>query len=490
MMRSVIVVNLLWVAGPLLAVAQSDQISLDKYPQAIQTILKCTQPLKIARGDRMPLLIWPVHAGVVQDEKIQEAIIRDLDSRGIAMIATWNPDKRQQSLDDSLRIARIQQKLGLPVYVNAVACMYAFYDGDPASAHLDEQGKPFFDPSISGGKIGCPFRIQHRYAKLTEQVAFFVRAYREAGVPLNFVFGDWEVDGPLEVNRAWEASQRCTVCQEKITDLDSFDSFQKAVRVVRSHATKSCYVDPILSHFPQALVGNYGVYPNDGYRYWYDYYETFVDYHPHITDQKARYRKWYDDFPLTGYTFAMPVVYPWAQTFLWYDYESSDYRWFYNMLRVASNAGAHTSSDVPIVPFVHFQPIYEPDPHDKSIRPMSQTAYKELLWHMLLRGSDTMFLWCAAANTETEVPPLHEVWSESLEYSAWLQRGQPLTFDVPKTQGPIVSAVRLDNRLLIRRTDFDETHQGLVDLEVDGRIIKVPRMPGKCQIIPIRPTEP
>jgi len=480
------VINVLWATGLPLAVAQSNQILFDEYPQAIKTILNCTQPIETALGNRMPLLLWPVHAGVVQDEKIQEAIIRDLNSRGIAMIATWNPGKRQQSLADSLRIARIQQKMGLPVYVNAVACMYAFYDGQPSSAHLDERSKPFFDPSIPGGKIGCPFRIQHRYPELTEQVAFFVRAYQEAEVPLNFVFGDWEVDGPLEVNRAWEASQRCTVCQERIPDIDSFESFQKAVRVARSHATKNCYVAPILSHFPEALVGNYGVYPHDGYRYWYDYFETFVGYQPHATDQRAFYRKWYDEFPQTGYTFAMPVVYPWARAFLWYDFESSDYRWFYNMLRVASNAGSHTSSEIPIISFVHFRPIYEPDPQDKSIRPMSRMAYKELLWHMLLRGSDTMFLWCQVANAETEIPPLHETWTESLEYSDWLQHGQPAAFDVPKAQGPVVSAVRLGNRLLVRRSDFGETHQGPVDLEVDGHIIKVPRMPGKCQIIPIR----
>ena len=165
--------------------------------------------------------------------------------------------------------------------------------------------------------MGCPFRIRHRYDELTEQVAFFVRGYRKAEVPLDFVFGDWEVDGPLEVNRAWEAARRCRVCRDNIARIDDFSAFQKAVRIERSKATKDCYTNPILREYPQALVGNYGVYPHDGYRYWYDYFEEFVDYHPHITDQRARYRKWYDDFPSTGYTLAMPVVYPWARGYLW-----------------------------------------------------------------------------------------------------------------------------------------------------------------------------
>ena len=465
--------------------AGGTETAVTTYPEAIQAVLKCTKPLTTPRGNRMPLLLWPVHAGVVQDEATQEAIIRDLDARGMAMIATWNPANREKSLADALRIARIQKRLGLPVYVNAISCMYAFYNGDPSTAHLDDQDEPFFDPSITGDKMGCPFRIRHRYDELTEQVAFFVRGYRKAEVPLDFVFGDWEVDGPLEVNRAWEAARRCRVCRDNIARIDDFSAFQKAVRIERSKATKDCYTNPILREYPQALVGNYGVYPHDGYRYWYDYFEEFVDYHPHITDQRARYRKWYDDFPSTGYTLAMPVAYPWARGYLWYDFPSTDYRWVYNMLRVASNAGAHTSDEVSIVPFVHFEPVYEPDPGDDSIRPLGEAAYREVLWHMLLRGTDTYFLWCRVARTQSEVPPLHEVWAESLEYSQWLEKGHPILFDVPKSQTPIVSAVRLGARLLVRRTDFDESHPDAVTIEIDGTAVDVPRKPGIMQVLEI-----
>ena len=456
---------------------------MNPYPQAIQTLLDCTRPLDHDRGERMPLLLWPVHAGVVEDDDVQEAIIRDLDAHGLAMIATWDHAKHQKSLSNSLRIARIQKRLGLPVYVNAVAPMYAFYNHDAATGHLDAEGKPFFDPSIVGDKIGCPFRIRHRYQQLTEQIARFVRAYRAADVPLDLVFGDWEVDGPLEINRAWDASRKCTVCQQQIPDLDDFSAFQRAVRIARCDATRTCYVEPIRSEFPRCLVGNYGVYPHDGYRYWYDYFEQFVDYHPHVMDQRAPYRQWYDDFPLTGYTFAMPVVYPWARNFLWYDYESSDYRWFYNMLKVASNAGANSPADVPIVPFVHFQTIYEPDPQNEAIRPMSRAAYQELLWHMLLRGTDTFFLWCRGGETEIESPPVHEVWAASLTYTEWLQQGQPVTFDVPPRPGPVVSGLRRGHRLLVRRSDFDDAQAEPITLQVDGSHVVVPRRPGQCQVI-------
>ena len=65
---------------------------------------------------------------------------------------------------------------------------------------------------------------------------------------------------------------------------------------------------------PNALVGNYAVYPHDGRRYWWDYFEHYVEGQPVRMDQKARYRHWANEFAGTGYTFAMPVVYPWSWT--------------------------------------------------------------------------------------------------------------------------------------------------------------------------------
>ncbi len=146
-----------------------------------------------------------------------------------------------------MRIARIQKKLSLPVCINANSCMSWFFNKDEKTAHLDDAGEPFFDPSFSVAKVGCPFRIDHRYDAVTEQIEYFLRAYQAAELPVDFIFGDWEFDGPLEVNRAWEASKRCTVCREQIPGIDDFNEFQKAIRVKRGEATRTCYSgsDPV-----------------------------------------------------------------------------------------------------------------------------------------------------------------------------------------------------------------------------------------------------
>ena len=458
----------------------------EDYPESIKVVLKNTAPLSHPRGKRLPLLLWPVHEGVVADAALQKRIIRDLDERGVAMIATWDISRKEQSIADSLRVARIQQELGLHVCVNANPVMYSFFNGDESTAHLDDQDRPFFDESIQGGRIGCPFRLDDRYEPMRQKIQTFVAAYREAGVPLDFVYGDWEIDGPLEINRAWDASRRCTVCRRQIADIDTFDAFARAVRTKRAEATRLCYARPILDHYPEALVGNYGVYPNSGTRYWYDYFEQFVEYHPHTMDQRAPYRRWYEDFSRTGYTFAMPVVYPWARLFEWYDFASGDYRWFYNMLLVASNAGRHTDRAVPIIPFVHWHRVFYPKPADDAITQMSEQAYAELLWHMLLRGTDTFFLWCQKHEAPKEVALLHGVWAEALQYADWLDRGEPITFDVPGRQQPVVSGLRIGNRLLVRRTDFDDSQKDPVVMEVAGTSVSIPAAPGRCQILNLK----
>ena len=471
----------------LATVAEGQESAGGGLPAGIRTILDNTEPLAHPRGDRLPLLLWPAVGGDVDDDELQESIIRRLDSRGVALIATWNYDDKDASLARSLRIARIQQKLGVPVVVNANPCMYRFFNGDPKTAHVDDEGERFFDDSFGEQyKMGCTFAADFRYPDMTERIDYFVRAYAREKVPLDLVWGDWEIDGPLEFNRSWEAAKRCAVCRKNIPDIGDFHAYQKALRLKRADMTRRCYAEPILSRYPKALVGNYGAYPHGGLRHWWDYFEQFVDYHPHVADQRARYRKWFDEFGPTGYTFAMPVVYTWHDTFLWYDFDDTDYRWFYNMLLVASNAGKHTDPAVPIISFVHWHTVVVSQKPDPSVKQMSERAYKELLWHMFLRGHDAIFMWCMAEETAKEIRLVHEVYAASLQYADWLTRGTPVHFDVPNRPGPVVSAVRLGERVLVRRTDFGKTDGEPVTLQIAGKTLTVPPAEGRCVVLDLR----
>ena len=456
-----------------------------KWSPGIQIVLDATKPLKFDRGKRLPLYLWQAIDPGRLDDKTAEELAKTLNERGVGLICSWKPGNREKSLAQSLTIAKAQKKLGLRVNINANNCLYSFFNGDERTAHIDDQGKPFWDESFGKKKMGCPFALDFRRPDIRERVEYFAKAFREAGLEADFVFADWEIDGPIEFNKAHAASKRCKRCRENIKNIDDFGEFQKVLRKIRCDLQRDVYAEPLKSAFPNVLVGNYGVYPHNGYRYWFDYYEYYVEGQPYIADERAKYRKWYDEFDETGYTFAMPVVYTWRGIFDWYDYADTDYRWFYNMLLVASNVGQHTPAEVPIISFVHWHTIEDGPPAATKAKQFSEEKYQELLWHMLLRGTDTFFLWCRQQEAAKEIELLHPVYADAQQYGEFLSAGKPINFSVPKQPGTIISGLKLGDRVLVRRTDFTKSTEP-AEIIIEGRKIKVEPSPGRCRIILLR----
>jgi len=406
-----------------------------KWPSHIQLVLDATKPLKYDRGKRLPLYLWQAMDPGQLNEKVVEGLVKELDKRGVGLISSWIPGDRQKSLAQSLMIAKVQKKLNLRVNINATRCLYSYFNGDEQTAHIDDEGRPFWDESFGKQKMGCPFALDFRRPHIQEQVEYFVKAFKKADLDVDFIFADWEIDGPIEFNKAHAASKLCRRCREKIKDIDDFEEFQRVLRKLRCQLQRETYAEPIKLNFPRALVGNYGVYPHNGYRYWYDYSDT-------------------------------------------------DYRWFYNMLLVASNAGQHTPTEVPIISFVHWHTIESKD-FAGTARQLSEAKYKELLWHILLRGTDTFFLWCGRQEAAKEIELVHQVYSEAQQYGEFLSNGKPINFNVPKQPGVVVSGLQLGDRVLVRRTDFTKTGDA-VEIIVDDRRIKVENVPEHCQIILVR----
>lgn len=471
------------------AVEKQEKSSLrwEKLPANFKVVLENTQPLKKGRGQRLPLYVLPI-SGSLQgvDDQQAEIALRDLDARGIAYSVDWSHGDREKSLAEGIRIALLQTRLGLPVNVNATSCLHSFFNGDPRTAHLDADGKPFFDLSFDPGvKIGCPWTLQPRIPVIREQVEFFLKGYAARNLPIDFIFADWEIDGPIEWNVAWDASKRCHRCREKIAKLEDFRVFQKELRQIRSELQRVAFAEPVTRRFPKALVGNYGVYPDDGYRYWLDYFEKPTLGTPARSDQQARYREWFPEFPLTGYTCAIPVVYTWYSLFDWYETANTDYRWFYNMLLVGSTIAPHNKNKVPLISFVHWHTTAPPEKPDPKVQQFSAEKYRELLRHLLLRGHSTFFLWCTQPELGAEIRLVHEVYAESLSFQEFLSSGEPVLFDVPVQPGTIVSAVRWKDRVLVRRTDFSENRHP-IRVTVAGKVLTVPDAPGQWQILELK----
>ena len=459
----------------------------DELPRNLRAVLENTKPLRFPRGGRLPLLVLPIsHSLAGIEEGRTEQLLRALDRRGIGYTVNWSPGDYKKSLAEGLRIARLQTKLGLHVCVNANACLYSFFDGSSETLHVDKAGQTFSETSF-GGKLGCPFAIEHRVPVIKERVEMFLRAYKQAGIKIDFIFADWEIDGPIEWNDAWATCKRCERCRERISDIDNFREFQTALREIRSDIQRIAFGENVRAHFPAALVGNYGVYPHGGHRYWYDYFERETPAAPFQADQRARYREWAHEFAGTGYTLAMPVVYTWSPIFQWYDFKDPDYHWFYNMLLVGSNAGQHTPASTPIIPFVHWTTTAPPKNPDPAVPQFSRKKYQELLWHLLLRGHDTFFLWCVADELPAEIRLVHEVYAKSLEHRGFLDGGTPVSFEVPRQPGSVVSGLRLGDRVLLRRTEFDNLTAKPLPLQLaDGGQVVVPAQPG-LHVVNVQP---
>ncbi|MEW6234452.1 MAG: hypothetical protein AB1656_03620 [Candidatus Omnitrophota bacterium] len=465
----------------------------EKWKKSIQIALDKTEPLKFDRGERLPLYLWPAMNPGKMDDGQAEELVHLLDSRGVGLVCSWDYNRLEGSLAEALPIARAQKKLGLRVNINATSLLYSFCDGSAETAHIGANGAPFFDDAFGNKKMGCPFRLEGRIAPIRERFQPFIDAYEKEKLGVDFIFADWEIDGPLEWNRAHESSKRCQVCRQHLPQIDDFLSYQQEMRRLRSRLQRLAYSEPILERFPGALVGNYAVYPHNGWRYWYDYFERYIEGQPALADQNAHYRHWANDFEGSGYTFAMPVVYPWSWTWNWYDFDPGDFRWFYNSLLVASNAGQYTPRSIPIISFVHWHIVdvglfvdEKPSPKMTSKpQPMSEWAYQELLWHMLLRGADAFFLWCAEEEQAKEVELLHPVWAAAQEYGEFLEKGVPVNFDVPNKPGSVVSGLRLKDKVLIRRTDFKKDASP-VKLSIGGKTVSIPPVKDKCQILSLQ----
>jgi len=128
---------------------------------------------------------------------------------------------------------------------------------------------------------------------------------------------------------------------------------------------------------------------------------------------------------------------------------------------------------------VHWHTTAPPPDADPQVKQFSREASQELLWHMLLRGTRTLFLWCPQAEDAEECQLVHEVYAAAQEYADFLNRGAPIVLDAPKQPGAVISALRLGKQILVRRTDFGSVSK-MVTLAVGASKIPIPVAPRKC----------
>ena len=220
-------------------------------PHNLQIVLDNTQPVHCPERLSLPLFVLPISNSLtgVSDEAAEVALTQ-LTARRIAYTVDWQPQNFATSLAEGLRIARIQRKLGEQVAVNANACLYSFHDGSDPTLHVGGDGRPFADDSFAP-PLGCPFALEHRIPVIRDRLERFLQGYKAAGIEIDFIFADWEIDGPIEWNESWSASRRCSRCCENIANIDDFREFQRQLRAIRSRLQRIAFGDNVTAYFPK-----------------------------------------------------------------------------------------------------------------------------------------------------------------------------------------------------------------------------------------------
>ncbi|MEE2615189.1 MAG: hypothetical protein VYC62_06305, partial [Verrucomicrobiota bacterium] len=234
---------------------QSAFTQSQEFPKNLRVVLEKTQPISTQLNGRLPLFVLPI-SGTLSSLNSNQAkqALDQLANRGIGYSVNWNHNSFEESLKEGLRIGKIQQGMGRMVSVHATSCLYSFFDGTEKTKHIDKNGKPYGDTSF-GGTMGCPFAIEHRIPIIRKRIESFLEEYKSAGVNIDFIFADWEIDGPIEWNDAWTNSKQCQRCCEHIPKIDDFRSFQSSLRKIRSRLQRETFGENVTNYFPTALVG-------------------------------------------------------------------------------------------------------------------------------------------------------------------------------------------------------------------------------------------
>jgi hypothetical protein len=74
------------------------------------------------------------------------------------------------------------------------------------------------------------------------------------------------------------------------------------------------------------------------------------------------------------------------------------------------------------------------------------------------------------------------VYAAAQQYGEFLEKGTPISSDLPRTLGPLVSGLKLGNQLLVRRIDLGDLPDP-VTISIGKTQVPVPHAPGRRQIL-------
>lgn len=445
----------------------------------MDSLLRTVQPMTHPLKGRLPLLLW--NSPLPRDKKLValradgtlRTYIDALAARGIVppveMGWEWDPDA-------AMAMALTLKEAGQPVHVLAAFGivggedeLYANTPKVTGKWPLNEKGELTWT-----GTRAWPILPVYDVSKSVAFYTEWMHRFKDAGIDVKAVWTDYE-GLPYPWNFVYD-SQKAEAARKHYPDgaLDSFPAFAGYIAEVHNTMLSEAIADPVHAVFPKALVGNYGA-------------EASTEAFPFVDTNGAPY----GIFTLGRLDVAMPSIY--ANTAYLPRYYNLDWEvtaadvdnvYFTTMVRSMSAALAGTLPGKLSMPYVS---RFTPDKNDpRYLFPMSRGYYRELLRHGILRGADGYYLFNLGYNPQGAVTPqlsfdsvedARAVTDELLAYREFLEKGTPMTFDVPALRTPAViwSGLKLKDRCLVRVWTLG-TQPRTLDLVAFGKghVLKVP----------------
>jgi len=396
----------------------------------VDSFCRIVQPLRHTPKERMPFMLWNVplpRDGRLVEMRGDGSLRKAIDQLAAGGIVPTVEMGWEWTSEGAMAMAQTLQEAGRPV--NILLPRVDLIEGTAyADCPIQVEGP---DASRGGANRKWPCLALAEPEKTAEWLERELKPYRDAGIK---VAGLWFDDEclPHPWNGCWEAQRSTEECRRAYPPgvLDTFDAFRKWADPLKAELfTKG--TASIRGMFPGIRMGCYG--------------DTFSGTDAHFgldAQMPSAYANTVDlprafaDKPLTQ--------------------EAVDRFYFTNLLGIVSAANRSRAPGKLSIPYLS---RYVPDNGDpRHAFPMGQAPYRELVRHILLRGTTSLYLFNlgypgSSVSSEFSFESIEDVrvvYDELLERSEFLDKGEPMSFDGPTEAGVVWSGLRLKDRCLVR----------------------------------------
>ena len=422
----------------------------------VSNVLARIPPLRHDATGRWPLITWEPFLSATNDRSFQRGeplppdVYRELLKRGLTQAIRMN--------EKYIPTASALQQAGSPVIVMEGNGGDGPYADTPEARHYLPT-----DYVIPKGEhlYPCPMQTAG-WGKAADRVRATMQKFKTAGVTVDAVWLDWEVEPLWWTTERWRQAQNCSRCESTLPPgvLRTSSRYTDFIMLYRQKLLSDYLAAPILDVFPKASVSNWDSLPS--------------------TAERPAYNWWGNTFPpmdIGRFTASMPAVYGSNAIFTdyWYGFLGAPFRhwrhlrsigedeaytdrvYTHVMLGSFSACAFNTIAQAPGKQIIPWVSRVVDDSHRKDTPVLTRERYREILRHVWLRGADAMQVF-NPRNPDHPVFMLLEVedavavYDEMLAYRPFLTRGVVMNTEPPSFQdtGALWSGLRCESNALVR----------------------------------------